>query len=248
MLASGFRWLSRMRSKRVFHPQGVAFSGSWRTDDRDALAGLPADDLDAVVRLSRAVGLPEPSPDILGVAIKVLDAGGPGRDLDLLLASTGSGAVGRRVLAPARDFTAARFSSILPHAMADGREGPLTAVVDHQLPGDGAVSFARLQDAATAALTIDLAVGDGRPIASVSVSDRLDDSIAADLRFDPSHDGGPMRPVGALNRLRMPVYSASQDGRGAPVTGARRRLVAALRDDERTAKRDSGENALGPSS
>lgn len=225
ILANGFRWLSRLRGKRVFHPEGVAFRSSWRTEDREALAGLPERELDAVVRLSRGAGLPDALPDVLGLAIKVLDAGGPGDDLDLLLARTGSGPVGRRLLAPARDFTSGTFSSLLPYAAADGREGPVTATIT-EAPTDGSneIPFETVRDRQAARLTVALSMGDGRRIASVAIGDRMDDELGTDLRFDPSHDGGPLRPTGFLNRLRKPVYSASQDGRGAPARGARPRL------------------------
>lgn len=223
VLGGAFRRLSELRGKRVFHPDGVAFRAMWRTEDREALAGMPSEELDGVVRLSRGVGLPEGSPDVLGVAIKVLDAGGDGDDLDLLLARSGSGAIGRRLLVPARDFTAP-FSSLLPYATPDGRRGPVTAVIQQDEADPGPCTFEALRDAATAGLTIALAVDGGRTIASVAVGDRLEDALSADLRFDPSHHGGPLRPVGWLNRIRMPVYAESQDGRDAPPAGARPRL------------------------
>lgn len=229
VLGGGFRWLSELRGKRVFHPDGVAFRALWRTKDREALTGVSSGDLNAVVRLSRGVGLPEGFPDVLGVAIKVLDAGGDGDDLDLLLARSGSGAIGRRLLVPARDFTAGPFSSLLPYATPNGSKCPVTAVIRQDEAGPGAAHFEALRDADVAGLTVALAVGGGRTIASVAVGDRLEDAVAADLRFDPSHHGGPLRPVGWVNRVRMPVYAASQDGRDAPPAGARSRLTATAR-------------------
>lgn len=228
VLARAFRWLSRLRGDRVFHPMGVAFAASWRTTETGALAGMPQE-LDAVVRLSRGVGLPPRFPDVLGLAVKVLDAGGLGDDLDLLLARSGSGTVGRRLLIPARSYTAGAFSSLLPYAVAGPREAPITAVIREDGSGSDSTRFEDLRQADGAPLTITLSVGGGPPIAAVRLGDRLDDAVAADLRFDPSHHGGPLRPTGVLNRLRMPVYAASQDGRGAPDEGARRRVVAAVR-------------------
>jgi len=55
---------------------------------------------DVVVRLSRAVGLPPPAPDVFGLALRVPTAGG--RYGDLLFASTGLGRLTRFTLTPAR--------------------------------------------------------------------------------------------------------------------------------------------------
>jgi hypothetical protein len=53
-----------------------------------------------VVRFSRSLGLPELSPDILGMAIRLEDAHGPERPQDLLLVTSGDGAVIHHLFAP----------------------------------------------------------------------------------------------------------------------------------------------------
>lgn len=231
ILGSVFRRLSELRGDRVFHPDGVAFQASWRTVDREVLAGVSLDELNAVVRLSRGLGLPAGAPDVLGLAIKVFDAGGEGDDLDLLLARSGSGAIGRRLLVPARDFTSGLFSSLLPYATPGGHKGPVTAAIRQDGADIGPASLEVLRHADTAGLTIGLAMDGGRTIASVAVRDRLEDDVSADLRFDPSHHGGPLRPVGWVNRVRMPVYAESQDGRDAPPAGARSRALDTAHGD-----------------
>jgi hypothetical protein len=117
--AGTFRALSWLRGARVLHPFGVAVEARWepvRTDMLPPGAALGAADRPAIVRLSRALGMTAgPSPDILGLAVKVLDAHGTGRDQDLLFASVGRGVVTSRLLVPARRFDGVRFSTLLPY-------------------------------------------------------------------------------------------------------------------------------------
>jgi hypothetical protein len=72
------------------------------------------------VRLSRSVGLPTRLPDILGMAVRVPVAGGRGGDL--LLATTGTGSLGRFLLRPARDPHEAAYTTLFPYRT---RSGPL---------------------------------------------------------------------------------------------------------------------------
>lgn len=216
--ATTFRVLSSLRGARVFHPEGVAFDARWDAIDPVLPPASPLGESGhrAVVRLSRAVGLPTPLPDLLGVAVKVLDVHGEGRDQDLLLVSVGPGPVGQRVLTPARDFTHTTFSSLLPYAVGR-RRTPIVADVH----GPGPSTFGELRDAAACALEVQLFLGSGGHFGRVALGRRLDDRIARALRFDPWHTGDELRPTGVLNRLRRPAYEASQRGRDAPRAGAR---------------------------
>jgi hypothetical protein len=225
-VAALFRVLSDARGARIFHPHGVAFRARWEPADGTPLS--PASPLaraphDAVVRLSRAIGLPEGVPDILGVAIKVLDVHGPGHDQDLLLASSGSTLVTRRALVPTRDFTRAVFSSLLPYRVASRR-----TVVEARVASDRSWTFADVETVGVltrrggATLpTVEVSLRSGGLAATVPLLERLDDQVAADLRFDPWHTGDDLTPTGWLNRLRRPAYDASQQGRDAPAAGAR---------------------------
>lgn len=209
-----------MRGARVFHPRGVAFEASWEPVDRDVFAatGL-AEDQQAIVRLSKGVGLPDGFPDILGIAIKVLDAHGPRLDQDLLLASAPNLGAGRRMLWLARDFTAATFSSVLAYQVGSLR----THVVARVLGPDG-TSLADVRAGAASDLTILLDDTSGRHLARVRLGSPLGPRSSDDLRFDPWHAGPGLRPVGLANRVRRPAYRASQGGRGAPREGARDRV------------------------
>lgn len=208
---TAFRLLSGLRGARIFHPDGVAFDARWSTVDPVLPEGSPLaapDGHQAIVRLSRGIGLPPALPDLLGVAVKVPDVHGPGLDQDLLLASVGPGPVGRRVLTPAVDFRATTFSSLLPYAVG-GHRAPVVAEVH----GPGASTLVALQHADASALEVQLYLGSGGHFARIALGRRLDDEVARELRFDPWHTGAALRPAGLVNRLRRPAYQASQEGR-----------------------------------
>jgi hypothetical protein len=79
-----------VRGARVFHPYGtthvatltVSGGGDWGAEllDRPAVH-------QGVVRLSRGAGLPEPLPDVEGLALRLPDLGVGGAPLDLLINS-----------------------------------------------------------------------------------------------------------------------------------------------------------------
>lgn len=226
LTAAVFRGLSAARGARVFHPEGVAYRARWEPEGSagDVLTS-PASEprqVDAVLRLSRAIGLPDATPDILGAAVKLLDAHGPGRDQDLALASSGRSVVSRHVLVPTRGFTGAVFSSLLPYAVA----GERVTVLAEMIEATPARPFARLRDGEVAPADLRLWLEPtGRELGVLRVGERLPDQVSRDLRFDPWHTGPGLRPVGWLNRLRRPAYAASQDGRDAPAAGARPALA-----------------------
>lgn len=122
VLAGVFGAAGRLRpATKPLHPRGrVSAATLERVGLREPtgvewLDGAGVDEV--LVRLSRSVGLPEPLPDVLGLAIRVpLQSGGPG---DLLFATTGSGPIGRFVLAPARD-AATTYSTLLPYRAPGG--------------------------------------------------------------------------------------------------------------------------------
>lgn len=84
-----------------------------------------------LVRFSRATGLPEPLPDIHGLAIRILDGGG---EADLLLATTGLGPVTRFLLWPTRSARDSSYSTLMPYSTP---QGPLliAATPDRSNPG-----------------------------------------------------------------------------------------------------------------
>ena len=104
---------------------------------------------EALVRVSRGLGLPDALPDVHGLAIRLqLD----GAEADILLANTGLGRLTRYVLTPTRQPTGRSLTSLLPYRSP---RGPLllAAVPDSERSFDlrwaGPVgpwqSFARLE-------------------------------------------------------------------------------------------------------
>lgn len=213
--ARAFRALSAARSKRFFHPDGAAFLARFEPEPQPAvLRGslLLSSEREAIVRFSRGVGLPRGAPDILGIAVKVLDVYASGHDQDLALASSGQSALLRRMLVPHRDFAGTVFSSILPYQAAGRR-----VVVMASAPiNTGGVPLDRLVRASSAPMDLRLWMEPGdATLGWLRMGQRLPAQTSADLCFDPWNTGPDLRPVGMLNRLRRPTYAASQEGRGA---------------------------------
>ncbi len=210
--ATVFRALSRWRGRRAFHPFGVGFEAELRQ-----IGGtiLPAElEGEAIVRLSRSLGAPEWLPDPCGLALRVPDAYGPGRHQDLLLASSGQAPLARHLLMPSRGFCDRPYSSILPYRLA-GQTGVVLARSGRRL-GPGPL-LAELRERERAELEFELAIAGLRgtpcPVASLRLGRRLPESETEHLGFDPCNSGGGLEPIGPLNRLRGPSYSASQMGR-----------------------------------
>ena len=218
--ASFWGTLSAVCRDRVFHPEGVGFEAELSIDRRGAI--LPRARIlrrgsthRAVVRLSRGAGLPEPAPDILGLAIKLPDVYGERADQDFLLVTSGSGPVVQHLLLPARGFLDLPFSSILPFRAggrlvlfgalppAGGGTGPGLRELRHRSRGH------RLRYR----FAISSPTGSWRPIGRLELGRRLDDHEAEALRFNPWNCGGGIAPAGLLNRLRDSAYRGSQFGR-----------------------------------
>lgn len=214
-----FRALSAARDKRFFHPDGAAFLARFQPDPQPAvLQGSPllSSEREAIVRFSRGVGLPRGAPDILGVAVKVLDVYASGHHQDLALASSGRSVLLRRMLVPHRDFASAVFSSVLPYQAAARRVVVMAAAPTEA----GDVSLDRLVRASSAPMNLRLWLEPGdATLGWLRIGERLPAQASAELRFDPWNTGPDLRPVGMLNRLRRPTYAASQEGRGAQSGG-----------------------------
>lgn len=216
LLGAPFELGSRLRDARVFHPRGVVVGATW--DPNPALfpgSPLTRAPQPALVRVSHAVGLPPGVPDILGMAIRVVDAHGAGRHQDLLLASSGTGSVTRHLLRPASAVTGTLVSSLLPYEVAGLGRHPIVA---HTVGADRTITYPEVLHDPTALLPdIEVLVGSPeRPrLATVHTAERVPDTAAEPLRFNPWNTGPELRPTGLLNRLRRPSYRASQEGRGA---------------------------------
>lgn len=201
-----FGLLSKVRGKRVFHPVGSAYEATVTFDDDvpgDAELFRRPGPHRAVVRLSRGLGLPESLPDVLGLAVKVSDAYGPGRDQDFLFATSGRSPAGRHLLVPTKDVRGRPYSTLLFFRLGGDELFVLGA-----FPEDGEPLRFRLAAAR--------ATGDWLPVGRVEVGAELPAEVSECLRFNPADTGGGIAPAGPLNRLRDPAYRASQDARPTP--------------------------------
>jgi hypothetical protein len=188
------------------------FAGTFTASPTPATAGVAlfrdGGERAALVRISRGGGLPEAVPDVRGCAIRVVDAHGPGRDQDLLLASSLSRPVGRHVLMPGRDFGGAFYSSLLPYDVGGRR-----LVFGAAVAGRAGTTLDEVErSVARGPLRIHLLaaspLGRWEGVAEVTL-ERLAHE-AGDLRFNPWVTGGGIEPVGMLQALRDPAYRASQ--------------------------------------
>lgn len=122
VLATATRGMASLRSAaKPLHPKGEVYAGRLHRHGTGAPSGVPwldeTGEDTAVVRLSRAIGLPEAVPDIHGLAVRVHTADGPA---DLLFATTGSGRLTRFLLTPSRDPRSRPLTTLLPYRTASG--------------------------------------------------------------------------------------------------------------------------------
>jgi hypothetical protein len=211
--------LAAVRRGKAFHPTGVVY------DARLSIAGDPAApqaaellsrqvEHRAIARFSRAVGVPRPIPDLLGLSLRVPNAYGAGHHQDLLLVTSADYPVLHHIFLPALDVQQLPYTSSLPYRA--GEDLFLVGAVprrDSPRPA-GEDEFDRLETAAsTGRLAFDLAVapivGRFRPVGRLSIGRRLGHELDA-LRFNPWNTGGGMEPAGWLNGSRDRAYKLSQ--------------------------------------
>lgn len=217
----GYGALSALRGRRFFHPFGVGYSATLRVSRTPGYPGVPlleeANEHRAVCRFSRATGLPEPLPDILGLALRLPDLHAPGRHQDFLLATGAKGTVLRNLLLPGvGGFAGQSFSSILPYrfggrvrlvgAHADAAPGPLRTL--------GALQEAAEQGRLRFRVALAPLRGGWQDVATLELERRLPDEDTEELAFTPWHTGGGIRPAGPFQGIRQPAYRGSQRGRG----------------------------------
>jgi len=194
-----FAFAAALRGARAMHPRGVVMRGTARLTERGR--GIAEREAPTVVaRFSRGAGLPARVPDVNGLALRVVDASGPGRHVDLLFASSGPGPLSRLVV-PGIDFSRSRLSTLLPYRF-DGERVLFVASV-----GPSGLTLDRLADARVVVdVAIVTAAGAREPVARVE----LDEVVGGDVRFDPTRATATIVPLGFLNALRTPAYAASQ--------------------------------------
>lgn len=200
-VASGFGLLARARGDRALHPRGVAWAAT--TTFARPVPGVPAlsepRELDTLLRLSRAIGLPSVFPDILGLALRLHDFDGPGRPLDLLLASSPA-PPRHRMLLPARSFERAWFTGLLPY-----RIGEHCMVLAAHAAGPGHFGLSAVRPGQR----------QGEILADVRVTRGLDPAPPEASSFDPILHAAPdfRQDAGWLDALRARAYRASRSQR-----------------------------------
>jgi hypothetical protein len=184
---------------KPLHPLGRVVRGRLTRHGAGLRTGVPFLDEpgeDGVLaRESRSVGLPGPLPDIQGLAVRVTNPdGSPG---DLLLASTGWGAVTRFVLTPSATTWGRPMTTLFPYRTA---AGPLLVGARSGTPG-------------IAELAVAVGTGSWHPFAVLSVSD--EDCGDPTVSFDPVLNQVPgLEQYPAVVRLREPAYRSARRTRG----------------------------------
>lgn len=195
-----FGAIGALRRDRPLHPRGAAVRGTLEIDGGPLLDGLTYRG-PAVVRVSRSAGLAPALPDVQGLAVTWTQ---DGRRADLLLASTGTGRLGRFVLIPRRSPFAGPLGSLMPFR---ARGGPV-------LLAAAPLAGSRGDTDDDAGLRVDVlllaapAAGSWRPCGRLVADDPVDDT---DLRFDPvGRCPSPLRAYGWAAALRVPAYAAGR--------------------------------------
>lgn len=215
---AAFYAAARLRARRAFHPKGHIFKASFVRGATDhGVAELLAPDgtspRPAAVRLSKGAGVPDPIPDILGLALKLHgDENLP--EQDLLLASSLPAPVGRHLLVPARSFTGTFFSTILAYRTPGG----LVVLGARPVQGRDGTELRDVLDVRPG-LRFELLVapplGSWTALGTIELGEPEPPIAGRAIEFDPATTHEDLRPVGPLNRLRAPAYAASRRGRAA---------------------------------
>ena len=215
-----FGTMTRVRGKRAMHPRGLTFVADLQVDAAPAItAGIfaPGARHEALLRLSKSIGLPPRLPDVLGFSIKVTDAYGPGRDQNLALASSGSAPVLRHLLVPAIGIEAAPYTTLLPYRVG-GRNLLFCARANLDAGAPRPLTLDNVEAVVSrGGLTFNLLVADPRsgwePVATVTPRGLHHDAVGSRLSFNPWDTSPDLLPVGLLQRLRRPAYEASAQAR-----------------------------------
>ena len=204
--------VARLRRGKPMHPRGAVFSAVLERHGSDVARGVPwldeAGTQPVAVRLSRGAGLPAPLPDLLGLAVRLpSDSGAP---IDLLLSSTGRGAVTRLLPAPRRD-TAAVYSSIMGYRSDAGTLRIAALPEDDDLPSEPApLAQAVARDGLSFTLAVARGLGPWVPFGRLVLGEPAGPLDPA-IRFDAVlHPPPGLVPDGPMARFRAPAYAKAR--------------------------------------
>lgn len=204
VLAAITRLVAARPAAKPLHPRGDVVRGTLQRFGAAGATGVPWLDLpgsdEVLVRRSRALGLPDGAPDVLGLALRVPTRdGGHG---DLLFATTGLGPVTRFTLLPARTSQAATFTTLLPYRTP---AGPVLLAAEPRGPNGFALSWAA-------------GAGAWHGFAELRLQEEPVGEPDALVSFDPVTRPVPgLETYGWVRRLREPAYQTarrSRAGRG----------------------------------
>ena len=210
-----FEVLSRVRGKRIFHPHGIGFRATFQPAEEAGAAFRPLaqGSREAIVRVSRGLGLPEPLPDFFGFAVRLPDVHGAGRHQDFLLASGSARPVLRHIVLPTFGLGCRSFTSLAPYVL-DDRKVVVVAIAD---PGTPRLDLGTLRSQGAADTVVRLgfatSAGPWEHVADIVLHDRLPVGETEPIGFNPVHTGGGLELAGLINRVRLPAYVGSQKGR-----------------------------------
>ena len=213
-----FRGIATLRGKRALHPNGFASTATVTALGIEEMQGVelferPAQH-EAILRWSRATGVPKPLPDALGLAVRIPDAYGPERHQDLLLTSSLPLPGSRHLPLPALGgFAGTLFSSLLSFEIA----GETRLVSARATPARRSSWDLDGWRAESQGQTFELSVasprGPWKQFAELAVGQPVPDEIEVALEMNPWNSGGGIEPRGPLMDLRAPAYEGSIAGR-----------------------------------
>jgi hypothetical protein len=209
-LGGAFFLVGKARGRKALHPRGEVSEGLIRrrgAGRRTGVLWLDEAGTDHVsVRFSRSLGLPATRPDILGLALRVpADHGQFG---DVLLATTGTGTLGRYVLLPVRRHGVRAYTSLFPYRTV---AGPLLLAV---IPTAGSprqfeIAYSRL-------------TGPWVSFGTLEVTQKTHSGHDFDLSFDPILNVVPgLETYDWTAQLRRFSYAASRRARHKSSTSSR---------------------------
>jgi hypothetical protein len=201
LLAGATQALAMVRSAaKPLHPTGELYDGhlvrrGTAYGDHTGVDWVdePGED-EVLVRLSRAIGLPDGVPDVQGLALRVLGADGPA---DLLFANTGTRRLTRFTLTASRHPRARPMTTLLPYRAPSG---PVLLRVDSAGPASYELSWARPSSR-------------WRPFATLELGEHRGDPTVS---FDPVlHRVPGLSQYRAVQLLREPAYLRARRSRSS---------------------------------
>ncbi|MBF6327310.1 phosphodiesterase [Nocardia transvalensis] len=219
IVTEAFSALARLRHARVFHPEGLPLTGALHAVDDDYARLIGGRDKTVLARMSKATSMPDGIPDVLGLALRVLDW--RDRPWDLALATTGTGTLGRFLLRPVRSWAEARYGSLMAYSLFDGPAEWIFATPDSAQPQSVSLdALCEYRDGHRLEFVLRAAPlrGSARTLAEITVSRPEIGEHAAPGFFDPvlNRPSEVRLLPQVVASVREWAYAGSRRGRGEP--------------------------------